>query len=220
MGESVDLAYRTIRDGIMSGRYAQGSHITAQELAAESGLSRTPVREAMRRLQSEGLIRIIPNRGAFVASWNEQDIEQYFDLCVVLESYSAELAARHVTPEGLARLRDLCRRMDELVEEEPHSIERIKEVNDTFHKTIMSIGGNARLEHYLSSMIEAEVVFGTLSGYHPDELRRAAAQHHELVDAIEAGDPAWARSVMAAHILSARHTMLRSVHERPIRASA
>jgi DNA-binding GntR family transcriptional regulator len=216
MGQSVDHAYRTIRDGIVSGRYRQGSHITAQDLALASRLSRTPVREAMRRLQSEGLIRIIPNRGAFVASWSEPDIEQYFGLAIVLESYAAELAAKNATVEALERLRDLCHQMDSLVAQRAPSVSHIKEVNDAFHKAVVQVGGNARLDYYLSSMIETEVVFGTLSGYDEYELRRAAGQHNELVAAIEARDPTWARSVMSAHILSARHAMLRSIREHPL----
>src|SRR6516225_6394222 len=93
MAEAVDKAYRTIRDGIMSGIYPQGAHVTAQDLAEASGLSRTPVREAMRRLHAEGLILIIPNRGAFVARWSDKDIHKIYDLRVLLESHAAEIAA-------------------------------------------------------------------------------------------------------------------------------
>jgi DNA-binding GntR family transcriptional regulator len=212
MAEAVDKAYQAIRDGIMTGRYAPGSHITAQVLAAASGLSRTPVREAMRRLHSEGLIEIIPNRGAFVASWNEADIEQYFDLVVVLESFAAELAAKRVTEADLVVLRGLADDMNRLVAFDLPPMDEIKDVNDRFHKTIMAICGNSRLENFLSSMIEAELVFSTLRQYDPEELRRAAMQHVELVAALEARDPAWARSVMATHLFSARHAMLRSLH--------
>jgi len=211
MAEAVDKAYRTIRDGIMSGRYKQGAHITAHTLAEASGLSRTPVREAMRRLHAEGLINIIPNRGAFVASWNEDDVAQYFDLCVVLESFAAELAAKRITDDELEMVRGIADDMDRAIAADSPSMADIKEANDRFHKAIMSISGNTRLEHYLSSMIEAELVFSTLQHYNPEELRRASMQHAELVSALEARDPAWARSVMSTHLLSARHAILRSM---------
>lgn len=213
MAAAVDKAYQTIRDGIMSGTYPPGAHLTAQDLAAASGLSRTPVREAMRRLHAEGLIRIIPNRGAFVASWSEEDVEQYFDIVVLLESFAAEQAARHVSEAELAELRGMVEEMDRLVASDQLAVDRIKAVNDNFHKVIMTASRNARLQHYLSSMIEAELVFSTFRQYHPDELRRAAIQHAELVSALEARDPAWARSVMATHLLSARHALLRSLRE-------
>lgn len=213
MAEAVDRAYRAIRDGIVSGAFAQGAHITAQELAVATGLSRTPVREAMRRLHAEGLIHIIPNRGAFVASWSEQDVEEYFELVVLLESFAAELAARRISEPEISELRQLNAEMDALVAEAHPSVPRIKEVNDRFHEIVRRVCGNVRLEGYLSSMIEAELVVGTLGHYNPEELRRSAMQHAELLAAFEAGDPTWARSVMATHILSARHSFLRSLRE-------
>jgi DNA-binding GntR family transcriptional regulator len=216
MAEAVDRAYRAIRDGIVSGTFAQGAHITAQELAAATGLSRTPVREAMRRLHAEGLIHIIPNRGAFVASWSEQDVEQYYELVVLLESFAAELAARRIADEDLAELKALNAELDRLCCESPASIPRIKEVNDRFHEIVRRASGNTRVESYLGSMIEAELVVGTLAEYNPEELRRSAMQHAELVAAFEAGDPMWAKSVMATHILSARHAFLRSMREKAL----
>lgn len=211
MAEAVDKAYQVIRDGILNGVYPQGSHLSAQVLAEASGLSRTPVREAMRRLHAEGLIRIIANRGAFVATWSEGDVEHYFELDLVLESFSAELAASRVTPKDVAALRLLVDELDRLVFEDPLPLAQVKDVNDRFHKQIMAISRNVRLEHYLQSLIEAELVFGTVGEYTLEELRRTAMQHAELVDALEAHDPAWARSAMATHLLTARNAMMRSV---------
>jgi DNA-binding GntR family transcriptional regulator len=213
MAEAVDKAYRAIRDGIMRGTYPQGAHITAQNLAAVSGLSRTPVREAMRRLHSEGLIQIIPNRGAFVARWTESEIEQIYDLRVLLESFAAELAARRVTDGQLATLRTLADEMQVLVRDEPASTHAIAEVNDRFHKTVLQACGNPRLQDLLGAIVEVPLVLSTFRQYRVAELRRSANQHTELVSALEVHDPEWARSVMAAHILSARHTLLRSLKE-------
>ncbi|MEQ9452460.1 MAG: GntR family transcriptional regulator [Pseudomonadales bacterium] len=211
MAKAVDKAYQLIRDGIMTGRYKQGAHITAQELAEDSGLSRTPVREAMRRLHSEGVIQIIPNRGAFVASWGEEDIGQYFELATVLESFAAELAASRITDKELVELSQLVDEMNRLVELSPPRMDEIHQVNDQFHKKIMAASGNSRLEHYLQSMIEAQLVLGTLREYSPEELKRSALQHGELVAALEARDATWARSVMTTHLLSARHAFMRTL---------
>jgi DNA-binding GntR family transcriptional regulator len=213
MGEAVDKAYRTIREGIVSGRLAQGSHIKAQVLAAASGLSRTPVREALRRLHSEGLIHFIPNRGAYVASWSQEDVEQYFDLCVLLEGFAAELAAKRVTEAEIEDLRRMVEEMNALMAPASPDVPAVKEANDRFHRKIMAICGNVRLERFLSSLIEADLVFSTFQHYSLDELRRAAMQHEELVAAIAARDQVWARSVMGTHLLSARHTMLRALRE-------
>jgi len=211
MAESVEKAYQTLRNGIVSGLYAPGAHITAQQLAAASGLSRTPVREAMRRLHSEGLIEIIPNRGAYVSRWSEAEIDHYFDVCLLLESHAAELATTKLTAKDVADLRDLSNAMGVMVAADQPCIEEIKQNNDSFHLKIIEACGNSRLRDLLRSMIEVEYVFGALRRYSEDELVRSARQHEELVSAFEARDSAWARSVMSTHILSARHALLRSL---------
>src|SRR3546814_17827354 len=89
MAEAVDSAYRAIREGILAGEFPQGSHITARQLAEATELSRTPVREAMRRLDAEGLITLIPTRGAVVARWSEDEINKVSELRVLVGSFAA-----------------------------------------------------------------------------------------------------------------------------------
>ena len=117
MAAAVEKAYEMIREGIVRGAYAQGSHITAQSLAAACGLSRTPVREAMRRLAAEGLIRFIANRGAFVSRWREEEVQQIYELRLLLEGFAAEGAARHATAAQLEELAALAADMSRMVEE-------------------------------------------------------------------------------------------------------
>jgi len=211
MSKAVDVAYAAIRDGILSGDFPQGSHITAQQLAEATSLSRTPVREAMRRLHAEGLIRFIPNRGAFVSSWTEDEIAQTYELRVLLESFAAREAAVAITDERLADLRQLALEMRDLALAEPADVAAIAQVNDKFHKAVLEAAGNARLRDLLNAIVEVPLVLNTFRRYTAAELRRSAAQHLELVEAFEAHDPAWAQSVMTAHIRSARHTLMSSV---------
>ncbi|MCC7274521.1 MAG: GntR family transcriptional regulator [Alphaproteobacteria bacterium] len=209
MAAAVEKAYETIRDGIVRGIYPQGSHITAQSLAAASGLSRTPVREAMRRLHAEGLIRFIANRGAFVSSWSESEIHQIYELRVLLEGFAAEAAARHATDEQLAELRRLANEMESFVQSDGEpEIDAIAARNNAFHKLIVQASGNSRLQGLLSAIVEVPLVLSTFRRYDLREMRRSMTQHAELVTALEAHDGEWARSVMESHILSARHTLL------------
>jgi DNA-binding GntR family transcriptional regulator len=208
MAAAVEKAYRAIREGILSGVYAPGSHIRAQDLAAATGISRTPVREAMGRLHAEGMIEIIANRGAFVCSWSEQDISQIYDLRVLLEGYAAEAAAANVTPAQLAELRALAEKMTTLVEEDPPPRDAIAVVNQDFHRKLLAASGNARMEDLLAAITELPLARRTFRHYSLTDLRRSAGQHLDIVRALGARDGAWARSVMAAHILSARHTLV------------
>lgn len=209
MAAAVEKAYEMIREGIVRGAYAQGSHITAQSLAAACGLSRTPVREAMRRLAAEGLIRFIANRGAFVSRWREEEVQQIYELRLLLEGFAAEGAARRASPAQLAELAALAADMSRMVEESgTDAVEAIAEYNSRFHRLIVQASGNVRLQDLLGSIVEVPLVMSTFRRYTLAELRRSMGQHAELVSALEARDPQWARSVMSAHILSARHTLL------------
>src|SRR5476651_469341 len=132
MAAAVERAYRTIRDGIVSGAYGPGDHLTAQGLAATSGISRTPVREAMRRLHAEGLIRFIPNRGAFVTHLDERDVSKIYSLRVVLEGYAAEAAAKEASPEQIAEMEALARRMVVAADDRssPADIDHVAQMNN------------------------------------------------------------------------------------------
>jgi DNA-binding GntR family transcriptional regulator len=214
MAAAVEKAYQTIREGIFSGAYPPGSHVTAQELAAASGLSRTPVREAMRRLHTEGLISFIPNRGAFVAQMEERDIHKIYSLRSVLESFAAEAAATEATDEQISELERLAAEMADAVEQgSPEFVEQITRINNSFHKLIVTAAVNPRLEVALASIVEVPLVLRTFRRYSREEMRRSAAQHLELVEAIRARDGTWARSVMTSHIHAARSTLLRSIAE-------
>jgi DNA-binding GntR family transcriptional regulator len=214
MAAAVEKAYQAIREGIVSGDYAPGSHLTAQDLAAANGLSRTPVREAMRRLHSEGLISFIPHRGAFVTQMEERDIEKIYDLRTVLESFAAEAAAAEATDAQIAELDRLAQTMVDAVETRK-DMDEIARLNNSFHKLIIAAAANPRLEVALASIVEAPLVLRTFLQYSLQELRRSAAQHVELVAAIRARDPAWAKSVMVSHILAGRNALLRRMATEP-----
>lgn len=208
MSKSVDNAYRTIREGIIAGTYPQGSHLTAQQLAEASGLSRTPIREAMRRLHAEGLISLIPNRGAFVARWTLSEIEQIYELRVMLEAFAARTAAERASEAQTANLQVLADQMAQIVEEEEIDHGRVAAVNGDFHRSVLEACGNGRLRDLLGSLTEMPLVMSTFRNYTRAELRRSAAQHRELVEAITARDGEWASAVMTAHIRSARRTLV------------
>jgi DNA-binding GntR family transcriptional regulator len=212
MAAAVEQAYRAIREGIVSGVYRPGAHLTAEGLAGASGISRTPVREAMRRLHAEGLIQFIPNRGAFVTRLEERDIAKIYDLRVVLEGYAAETAAREATDAQIDRLEVLAGEMvDTIAPASSSGVDRVAQLNNDFHKLIVAGAANPRLEVALASIVEVPLVLRTFRRYSQEELRRSMSQHVELVQALRARDGLWARSVMASHILSGRNTLLQSL---------
>jgi DNA-binding GntR family transcriptional regulator len=200
--------YESIKTRILDGSYEPGAKLSEEELAAAVGVSRTPVREALRRLHAEGLVDWEANRGATVPSWNDQDLEEIFELRALLEGYGAELAAARITAEEIDRLRELCAAMERhAASSAPDRADLIAVCNSEFHEIILSAGRNRRLSALLGAVVQTPLVNRTFRRYDEAAMTRSMAHHRELIDAFAAGDRAWAGSVMRAHILAARATL-------------
>ena len=213
--KAAELAYNTILSAITDGIHTPGARITEQEIAASAGVSRTPVREAMRRLAAEGLLRFVPNHGAYVTAWSDQDAEDIFELRAMLEGYGARLAAKKAGNEDIHELQVLAENQHrEAVERTPGFLERVAELNTRFHRKLQDIADSQRLKVTLADLSNAPLVLQTFRDYEHDELVRSAHHHLEMVEAIKAGDGDWASSVMHAHVMSAR-TMFRRKHRKP-----
>ncbi|WP_269434393.1 GntR family transcriptional regulator [Vineibacter terrae] len=201
--------YAMIRADIIAGRHPAGGHLREEQLAEAIGVSRTPVREALRRLAAEGLIKFVPNHGAFVNSWSADDLRKIFDLRALLESTAAGQAAPRMTPQAIDRLRELAAGMVELADHRAEGyLERISDLNRAFHDIIMKTADNERLSGSVVRTIEFPIVHRTFQRYRPADLRRSLNHHWELIDAFEARDAEWASAVMRAHVLAAKHVML------------
>jgi DNA-binding GntR family transcriptional regulator len=208
---AVDRAYDIIRSGIQSGVYSPGTHIRAAEVAGQLGISRTPVREAMRRLHAEGLVDFVANHGAHVMRWSRTDIDEVFDLRCALESYASERAATRMTAQALDELGKLASEMSTLAETKPaHYLERIAEHNDSFHRLILASAGGRRLSALVAAVVDMPIVLRTFHRYGDEDLRRSMAHHHDLVAAFGARDGEWAASVMRSHVLAARNVYFSS----------
>ena len=211
--KAAQRAYSALRAGIIEGLHPPGARVTEQEVAALAGVSRTPVREALRRLEVEGLLRFVPHQGAFVTSWSDQDAADIFELRAMLEGYGARLAAHKASKDDLLQLRrlakDQCR---EASERSPGYLERIADLNSRFHRRLLQVAASARLEATLATISSAPLVLQTFRDYERDDLNRSAHHHLEMVDAIEAGDGGWAESVMHSHVLAARR-VFQSKHQ-------
>lgn len=202
VGKAAEVTYATIRRQILSGERASGEWLREGDLAAVIGVSRTPVREALRRLAAEGLVRHEPNRGVQVEDWGAADLDEIFSLRSQLEPWGCGLAATTGLAD-VAALGDLAVRMDEEARRDPPDLDAITELNNAFHRSVLEASGNGRLVGLVSSVVEVPLVWRTFSHYSPEAMRRSLAHHHEIVQAIAAGDAVWAESVMRSHVRAA-----------------
>ena len=202
-------AYVEIRRAINSGRFSPGERLREEELGALIGLSRTPVRDALRRLEVEGFIRLEPNRGARVTEWTRHDLEEIFQLRAPIESLAAQLAAEHITEEAVNRLAELADQMEQAaLSTGDERTGTVSDLNNEFHHLIAEASGNRRLVRFRETIVQVPVVQSTFSRYDEVDLQRSFREHRELVAALRSGDAELAAGIMQVHVLAARSVYL------------
>ena len=209
--------YDRIRSAIVESRYAPGQRLIEQKIAEEFDLSRTPVREAIRRLEAEGLVVTERNRGAMVRTVAPNEVRDLYELRTRLESYAAELAAQRISPAELDELRDAVGCFHALVggaDDGGELIERIRPVNEAnrrIHDAIVAAAHHARLTAMLARTVDIPLVFQAFRSFGRDELERSDLFHELILNAIAAGDGARAARLMAEHISQGLDAVVGSV---------
>ncbi|WP_086616698.1 GntR family transcriptional regulator [Erythrobacter tepidarius] len=211
MSRASERAYAAIRAHLLSGQVKAGEQLTEDQLTQITGVSRTPVREAVRRLENELLLVRSDTKRLFVADWSRDDIEEMFTLRQMLECHAAERAARRMTPGQLAEMEAVNRELKAAIALPEPDVARFLDANRAFHDAIIAAAASPRLGQMLARLVEAPVVLRTARTYSPEDLRQSARDHDELIAAFAAGDPEWARAVMGSHLRRAFHTFARTV---------
>ena len=206
MSRASDQAYAHIRSLIVSGDAPAGTQLTEAQLADICGVSRTPVRDALRRLEAELLIVRSGSQRMFVADWSREDIDEMFTLRGMLESHAAIRAARAMTHARLDDLVAANARIEAAIAGPVPDIVSFLENNRRFHAIILDVAASPRLTTMLTALVEQPVVRRTAALYGRAELARSAHEHAELIQAFAAADSHWAGAVMTGHIRRAFHT--------------
>lgn len=204
MSVSSERAYEHIKAAILSGRYRSGDRLPEDMVASELGVSRTPIRDALRRLQVEQLITVTPYSGARVASWSEDELRETAEMRAMLESFATGLAAAKRSAADLDLMRGLCMRMEEEAARTDPNLDQISQDNLAFHRAIVDAAGNTLLAASLEPLWIYPVVVRKYALFGRERLLRSLSHHKEMVTAIEKRDAEWASAVMRVHILAAR----------------
>ncbi|GAA3023213.1 GntR family transcriptional regulator [Streptosporangium longisporum] len=200
-----------LRGLILAGQYVPGDRLGEAELAETLGVSRTPVREALRRLQAEGLVEIAANRGARVVEYPREDLETIFELRARIEGLAARQAAAVATAADCDRLHRVA--LDLRDRAEQGDVEAVYRLNADFHGDLVRLGGSAVLAQSISSLVHSPVLLRTYGAFDEEAMRRSVNHHIEIAAAVRAGDPEWAEAVMRAHLFSARASLLGPRHQ-------
>lgn len=209
MAVAAEQAAVQLRRAILDGELAPGARLGEVELAAQLGMSRTPVREALRSLSAQGLVEILPNRGARVVRWSATDLQEIYELRAMLESHAARRAATRISTDSVTLMDSLCDDMDSCAHR-GSSVElaRLTELNSQFHRIILQAADSPRLESMLDSLVQVSLMVRTFTRYSPEALLRSMSHHRELTVAMRGRSPDWAAAVMQTHVLAAYSVLL------------
>ena len=214
------VACDVIRDRIVQGHYAPGEHLPTAEIAAELGISRTPVREAMLVLESEGLVVSSLNRGSRVRPLTAAGISQMYDLRAMLESFAARKAAERIGDAGPVLVDALNRRIAELDEllaaddlHRPEHIKAMMAANVDIHETIVAASGYPTLPGLIAQTIDRGVIFRAYDLFGRVQLVRSNVFHRMVADVVIAGDGDRAASLMAEHVFQSRDVVLERIEQ-------
>ena len=206
MSKAAELAYEQIRKNIFSGKYQAGLHLTEEMLVGDIDVSRTPVREALRQLNSEHLVQFVPNHGAFVTTWSEDDVDDIFLLRTMLEGYSTFRAAERISDDSIRVLEQCADEIESLsANRNTDNHAKMIDCNHLFHTTILQAASSDRINRMLSWLVEIPMILKTLEMFDEEDLERSNYHHRELISALKAKDGQWAQSVMESHLRAAHN---------------
>ena len=204
-----EVVCESLREAIRSGVLKPGERIMEIQLAEELGVSRTPVREAIRKLELEGYVVMMPRRGTYVASMSIRDINEIFEIRTALESLSNGLAADHITEDELEHLQRLLVIIGGYIKE--GNIEKIVETDIEFHDLLYHAARNERLVGIISNLRDQLTRFRTLSMSYPGRLEETLEEHRLIVDAIASGDRKAASRAAERHMENSEKTLLKAM---------
>ena len=218
-----ERAYHHIRRAIVEGVYPPGHRLVEQQLSSAVDVSRTPIREALRRLASEGLIVTERNRGARVRALDVEGIADLYEVRSRLEAYAAELAAVRADDAAIAgllhaaeRFADVARairtdesgRADDRGHRRVEAVRRLEDANSDFHLRIVEASQHERILALIVGCVDTPLVFQALRRFRDDEVERSALFHRLIAEAIAGREPERAGRLMAEHILQGRDSLL------------
>jgi len=183
-----------IRDAIISGSLKAGSRVSEPELAERYGISRTPIREAFRQLESEGYLTVIPRRGAVVSEFSQKDVEEFYAIKSILEGYAARCACEKLTPKELDRLQAINDRLADLASH--NDVKTFFKIHNDFHDLFIKAADNEKLRELITSVVNRFQRLRLMSLSLPERMRISVQEHEKIIDAFRRKDAATAEALV------------------------
>ncbi|NLK08565.1 MAG: GntR family transcriptional regulator [Firmicutes bacterium] len=201
-----DIVFEALRDAIIAGQLRPGERLMEVQIADELGVSRTPVREAIRKLELEEFVVMVPRKGAYVAGISIKDIVDVFEIRRALEGLAAELAAERMTEAEIDKLEQIVDKTAETAKQ--LDVVSAVDMDTGFHEVLYEASRNQRLSGMLYHLREQIHRFRTQSLGRPGRLEIVVIEHRGLVQALRDRKPCLARELAEAHIENAESELL------------
>ena len=209
-----DVVFNTLRQAILKGELKPGERLMELSLADKLGVSRTPVREAMRKLEQEGLVVMIPRRGAQVAGITQRDLNDVLEVRIALENIAIEKACTRMSEEVMSQLYLASRRFEKMIEE--GDLVHLAEADEAFHEIIYRASDNARLIQILSNMREQFYRYRVEYLKEEQTREQLLQEHQDLMNAIRKRDVKRAQEIAYLHLENQRKAITASLGEQDL----
>lgn len=210
-GASADAVFATLREAILSRMLLPGQHFAEEDFASAFGVSRTPVREAILRIEAEGLVERLSRRGLVVSDISPTEILEIYEVRIVLDGLAAQLAAELITPPEMAHLKWINERMRAAGEAE--DFQAMADLNLEFHARMAVASGNSFLQRQINEVHARVRRFKDSTFAHPHRWQVAVEEHDTLLTRIEEGDTDGAQGAAKEHMTAARQVRLEMVQD-------
>ena len=193
-------AYRLIKEKIITLELSPSSVIDEQSLRDQLGVGRTPIREALQRLDSEGLVTIVPRRGTFVADISVTDLQKIFELRIILEGFCARMATQRITGDQISSMEKVLRGLNGLEQMEEGRAIALMGIDRQFHELLYRAADNEFLADTLGRFYDLSLRLWHLVLNRLENVHQSVEEHREVMEALKAGDEAKAEALVQRHV--------------------
>lgn len=192
-----EIVFNTLKEKIISGEYKPGQRLVANDLAKALHVSRMPIREALARLASSGLVELIPHKGAIVNELTLEDYDEIFHLRAVLEGLASRLACPHITDEDILEMEDINQEINEMIGENGDHV--FQSVNRKFHSILWEKSNSKRLKTLCSNLYDESSQYRNMSIHLPGRLEGIVAEHSSIISALQEKTPEEVEKIVIQH---------------------
>ncbi|MBI5886187.1 MAG: GntR family transcriptional regulator [Deltaproteobacteria bacterium] len=207
-----------IKDSIVSGNLKPGERVPEQEIAENFGISRTPIREAFRQLESEGFITVTPRKGAVVSPITDKDVSEFYEIKSLLEGHAAKTACPKLTVKDIKRLESLNEQMGRAAAKD--DVKTFFKLDAEFHDTFLAACGNDKLQTFLNHLVRQFERFRITALALPGRMKDSLLQHAEIIEAFRKNDVDCVERLVRANAERGRDVLVEEILKDKVRYGA